>query len=99
MERIKAFVLLHKTAILTLGVVLLVGIAYAVGRYSADERTVAEKPAVMTQEVKALRNQLDISRTNAEALRKRLAEVQMGRHTPAAPITYNLRPWSGQYNR
>ena len=88
MERIKAFVILNKTAILTLGVVLLVGIAYAVGRHSADERTVAEKPAVMTQEetqeVKVLRNQLDISRTNAETLRKRLAEVQMGRHTPAA---------------
>jgi hypothetical protein len=90
MERIKAFVILHKTAILTLGVVLLVGIAYAVGRHSADERTVAEKPAVMTQEqtqnAASLRAQLDISRANAQALQKRLTEAQVGQRAPS--VTY-----------
>ena len=88
LERVEDTITKHKTALLVILCILLVCIAYAVGRHSADERTVAEKPAVMTQEetqeVKELRNQLDISRTNAEALRKRLAEVQMGRHTPAA---------------
>ena len=90
MERIKAFVILHKTAILTLGVVLLVGIAYAVGRHSADERTVAEKPAVMTQEqtqnAASLRAQLDISHANAQALQKRLTEAQAGQRAPS--VTY-----------
>ena len=78
-ERVKRAITEHKVAVLTILLVLIVGVAYAVGRYSASERTTAEKPAVMTQEqtqdVKALRTQLDISRANADALQKRLADV------------------------
>lgn len=36
----------------------------------------------MTQDVKALRNQLDISRANANALQKRLTEVQSAQRAP-----------------
>ena len=87
-ERIKQIVAEHKTGVLAILCVLLVGIAYAVGRHSAEEQTATEKPSVMTQEetqdVKALRQQLDISKSNAEALQRRLAEVQSGQRAPAA---------------
>ena len=88
LERIKQIVIEHKTGVLAILCVLLVGIAYAVGRYSASEQAAAEQPAVMTQEqtqdVKALRKQLDISKNNADALQKRLAEVQSGQRAPVA---------------
>ena len=85
-ERARALVREHKTAVLAILLVLLVGIAYAVGRHSAAEQTAAEKPAVMTQEQTqdkaALRAQLDISRANADALQKHLAEVHAGQRAP-----------------
>lgn len=89
--RVKYTITKHKTALLVLLCLLIVGIAYAVGRHSADQ-TAAEKPAVMTQEetqdVKALRTQLDISRANADALQQRLADVQAGHRAPA--VTYHV---------
>ena len=41
-----------------------------------------------TQDVKALRTQLDISRANADALQKRLADVQAGQRAPT--VTYHV---------
>ena len=86
LQKVKDFAAEHKTVVLVVILVLLVGIAYAVGRHSAPEQTVTEKPAVMTQEqtqdVKALRNQLDISQANANALQKRLMEAQAGQRAP-----------------
>ena len=88
LERVKQVVTKHKTALLVIVCLLIVGIAYAVGRQYAPEQTAAEKPAVMTQEetqdTAALRQQLDISKGNAEALQRRLADVQAGQRTPAA---------------
>ena len=85
-ERAKRAVIEHKPALLVILCLMLVGIAYAIGRHSAPGQTAAEKPAVMTQEqtqdVKALRTQLDISRANADALQKRLADVQAGQRAP-----------------
>lgn len=70
-ERGKQLIIEHKTALLVILCLLIVGLAYAVGRHSAAD-TAAEKPAVMTQEqtqdVKALRAELDISKSNAETL-------------------------------
>ena len=87
LERVKETVTKHKTGLLVILCLLIVGIAYAVGRHSADQ-TAAEKPAVMTQEqtqdIKTLRAQLDISKSNAEALQRRLADVQAGQRVPAA---------------
>ena len=87
LQKVKDFAAEHKTVVLVVILVLLVGIAYAVGRHSASEQTAAEKPAVMTQEgtqdVKVLRNQLDISRANAQALQKRLTEAQAGQRAPS----------------
>jgi len=86
-ERVKHLVTEHKTALLVTLCILLIGVAYAVGRHSASEQTAAEKPAVMTQEetqdVKALQAQLDISHANANALQKRLAEVQAEQRAPS----------------
>ena len=90
LERIKQTVSRYKIVALGALIILLIGIAYTVGRHSAEEQTAAEKPSVMTQEqtqdVKALRKQLDISKANAEALKKQLAEVQAERRAPA--VTY-----------
>ena len=87
-KRIKQTVAEHKAAVLAILCILLVGIAYLVGWRSAEEQTAAEKPAILTEEqtqdVAALRQQLDISRTDAEALKKQLAEAQAGQRTPAA---------------
>ena len=86
-QKVKPYVTKHKTALLVVLLVLLMGIAYAVGRNSATEQTAAEKPAVMTQEqtqnTAALRAQLDISRANANALQQRLTEVQAGQRAPS----------------
>ena len=91
-ERGKQLVTEHKTVLLVILCLLLVGIAYAVGRHSAPEQTAAEKPAVMTQEqtqnTERLRAQLDISRANADALQKRLADVQAGQRAPT--VTYHV---------
>ena len=91
-ERVKHLVTEHKTALLVTLCILLIGIAYAVGRHSASEQTASEKPAVMTQEqtqdVKALRAQLDISKSNAETLQRRLADVQAGQRAPT--VTYHV---------
>ena len=85
-ERAKRAVTEHKTALLVILLILLMGIAYAVGRRSAPEQTATEKPAVITQEqtqdADALRAQLDISSANANALQQRLAEAQAGQHAP-----------------
>lgn len=88
LQKAKDFVAKHKTAVLVILCLLIIGIAYAIGRHSASDQAVAEKPVVMTQEqtqdATALRAQLDISKSNAEALQRRLAEVQAGQRAPAA---------------
>ena len=88
LERIWHTLTEHKALILVPLCILVIGVAYAVGRHSAEEQTAAEKPAVMTQaatqDAERLRAQLDVSRANAEALQRRLAEVQAGQRAPAA---------------
>ena len=85
-ERAKRAVTEHKTALLVILCLLIVCVAYAVGRHSAPEPTATEH-AVMTQEqtqdMAALRAQLDISRANADALQKQLADVQAGQRAPS----------------
>ena len=87
LERVKRLVTEHKTALPVILCLLLVGVAYAIGRSTAKEQTTAEKPAVMrqeeTQDAERLRAQLDISHANADALQKRLADVQADRRAPS----------------
>ena len=92
LERAKQVVTEHKTTLLVIVCLLIVGIAYAIGRHSASEQTATEKPTAMTQEeaqdTERLRAQLDISKSNAEALQKRLADVQAGQRAPT--VTYHV---------
>ena len=85
LERVKQTVTTHKTTCAVILAVLLVCIAYAVGRYAGHEAA-EEKPAVMTQEetqdVKELKNRLDISTANANALEKRITAIQAGQRAP-----------------
>ena len=80
----------HIIALLLTVVIVIFGFVYVL-HYVGHEAT-QEKPAVMTQEdtqdVKVLRNQLDISRANAQALQKRLTETQAGQHAPT--VTYHV---------
>ena len=91
-ERGKQLVTEHKTALLAILCLLIVCVAYAVGRHSASEQAVKEKPAVMTQEqvenMERLQYQLDISRANAQDLHRRIAEAQAGHRAPA--VTYHV---------
>ena len=85
-ERATRAVTEHKTALLVILCLLLVGIAYAVGRYAAREAA-EEKPVVMTQEetqdAKKLKDRLDISTANANALEKRITAIQTGQRAPS----------------
>ena len=89
LERVKQTVTTHKTALLVILCLLLVCIAYAVGRYAGHE-AVEEKPVVMTQEetqdALELRDRLDISTANAKALEKRITAIQAGQRAPT--MTY-----------
>ena len=91
-EQVKRADTEHKPALLVILCLMLVGIAYAIGRHSAPGQTAAEKPAVMTQgemqDKAALRAQLDISRANANALQQRLTEAQAGQRAPT--VTYHV---------
>ena len=86
LERVKQTVTTHKTTCTVILAVLLVGIAYAVGRYAGHEAA-EEKPVVMTQEetqdAQKLKDRLDISTANAAALDKRITAIQAGQRTPS----------------
>ena len=75
----------HIIALLLTVVIVIFGFVYVL-HYVGHEAT-QEKPTAMTQEetqdVKALRAQLDISRANADALQKRLTEAQAGQRAPS----------------
>ena len=88
MHKIINWIKEHKIVVLAVLLVVIIGISYVVGRQSVGKQTEQQKPAVVTQDqtqdAKALRQQLDISRANAEALRQQLAAVQAGQRAPAA---------------
>ena len=89
-ERIKAFLdkhyLFYGVIKWVLIVAVIAGLAAIVDHFSTRQST-AEKPAVMkqeeTQDAERLRAQLDVSRANAEALQRRLANVQRGGQAPS----------------
>ena len=75
----------HIFALFLTAAVVIFGIAYAVGRYAGHEAA-EEKPVVMTQEetqdARELRDRLDISAANANALEKRITAIQAGQRAP-----------------
>ena len=86
LERVRDTITTHKTTCAVILAVLLVCIAYAVGRYAGNEAEQG-KPAVMTQEetqdVQKLKDRLDISTANANALEKRITAIQAGQRAPS----------------
>ena len=76
----------HIFALFLTAAVVIFGIAYAVGRYAGHEAA-AEKPALMTQEetqdARKLKDRLDISAANANALEKRITAIQSGQRAPS----------------
>lgn len=86
LERVRDTITTHKTTCTVILAVLLVCIAYAVGRYAGHEAEQG-KPAVMTQEetqdVQKLKDRLDISTANANALEKRITAIQAGQRAPS----------------
>nr|DAY06344.1 MAG TPA: hypothetical protein [Caudoviricetes sp.] len=86
LERVKQTVTAHKTTCAVILAVLLVGIAYAVGR-DAGHEAAEVKPALMTQEeaqdARKLKDRLDISTANANALEKRITTIQSGQRAPS----------------
>ena len=86
LERVKQTVTAHKTTCAVILAALLICIAYAVGRYAGHEAEQG-KPAVMTQEetqdAKKLKDRLDISAANANALEKRITAIQAGQRAPS----------------
>ncbi len=84
----------HKNILLVVLIITVVSIAYAVGRqFAKQNEQEQEKPAALTQEqtqyTKTLQQQLDISRKNADELRRELAAVQSGQRAPAATYYVN----------
>ena len=85
-ERINTLVIMHKTAVLAVFIVLLIGVAYALGRHASEEKTAAEKPAVLmqeqTQNAASLRAQLDIRNITLDLVPvlHRQAEIQNSCH-------------------
>ena len=85
LERAWTVVTAHKKALLvTLLILFLLILGIALSR---EEQTAPEKPAVMTQEetweTERLRAELELSNANANALQKRLAEVQAAQRAPS----------------
>ena len=84
-ERTWTTVTEHNTAFLVILLIMLLLILGIV--FSKKEQPTLEKPVVMTQEetqdIKELRNQLDISERNAADLQRKLADVQRGGQAPS----------------
>ena len=85
LERTWTAVTAHKTALLA--ILLILPLLILCISFSREKQTATEKPSVMTQgqtqDTAALRAQLDISRANAQALQKQLAEAQAGQRAPS----------------
>lgn len=84
-ERTRTTVTEHKTALLVILLIMLLLILGIV--FSSEEQLEPEKPAVMTQEeaqdAQELKDRLDISTANANALEKRITAIQAGQRAPS----------------
>ena len=84
-ERTRTTVMEHKTALLVILLIMLLLILGIV--FSGEEQPAPEKPTVMTQEetqdARKLKDQLDISTANANALEKRITAIQSGQRAPS----------------
>ena len=93
MQKMIDWIVKHKTLLLIAAAIVLLVCAYNIGNRTATKWQAQENPAVLTQEqtqdAKALQQQLDISRKNADELRRELAAAQAGQRAPAATYYVN----------
>ena len=93
MQKMIDWIIKHRTLLLIVAVAVLLICVYNIGNRVATKQQAQEKPAALTQEqtqdAKALQQQLDISRKNADELRRELAAAQAGQRAPAATYYVN----------
>ena len=93
MQKMIDWIIKHRTLLLIVAVAVLLICVYNIGNRAATKRQAQENPAAVTQEqtqdAKALQQQLDISRKNADELRRELAAAQAGQRAPAATYYVN----------
>ena len=93
MQKMIDWIIKHRTLLLIVAVAVLLICVYNIGNRVATKRQAQENPAAVTQEqtqdAKALQQQLDISRKNADELRRELAATQAGQRAPAATYYVN----------
>jgi len=93
MQKMIDWIIKHKTLLLIAALVVLFVCAYSIGNRAATKQQAQENPAALTQEqtqdAKALQRQLDISRKNADELRRELVAAQAGQRAPAATYYVN----------
>ena len=93
MQKMIDWIIKHKTLLLIVAVAVLLICVYNIGNRVATKQQAQENPAAVTQEqtqdAKALQQQLDISRKNADELRRELAAAQAGQRAPAATYYVN----------
>ena len=88
MASIKAFAIKYKWSLIIVGLILLLGGSYLLGR---NHETTAVKDALpiqipqeLTDSINALQNKLNISEANAKLLAAAIANIQAGHNTPVA---------------
>ena len=93
MQKMIDWIIKHRTLLLIVAVAVLLICVYSIGNRVATKQQAQENPAAVTQEqaqdAKALQQQLDISRKNADELRRELAAAQAGQRAPAATYYVN----------
>ena len=93
MQKMIDWIIKHRTLLLIVAVAVLLICVYNIGNRVATKQQAQENPAAVTQEqtqdAKALQQQLDISRKNADELRRELAAAQAGQRAPAATYYVN----------
>ena len=93
MQKMIDWIIKHKMLLLIVAVAVLLICVYNIGNRVVTKQQAQKNPAAVTQEqtqaAKALQQQLDISRKNADALRRELAAAQAGQRAPAATYYVN----------
>jgi hypothetical protein len=88
MQKIKEYVQKYKVPLIIGTFLVLIGVAYFMGKHHAATVTEEQQPVQMSQELldntNALQNKLDISEQNAKLLQTALDKVQIGKTQPVA---------------
>jgi hypothetical protein len=88
MQKIKEYVQKYKVPLIIGTFLVLLGVAYFMGKHRATVANEEQQPVVIPQDLldntNALQNKLDISEQNAKLLQTALKKVQTGKTSPVA---------------